>query len=266
MLFKQVVALLALVAGFLGVVACLAGVYPVWLAGSRLDQTNERIFATLDRGLASAQDRVRGVQGRLRESRIRTNEIAQNIRDWSTSKAKERLVSALEIERRAERLAGGLRTTDQWLESLTESIRAIQQLLELEALVGAPVDPASLNNMLEQFTSIRGVLDEVERSINGVREFAVHRPGESEENRLSRVFKLLASMELTAGAIDTRLEDLANRLSQIQADARQLKARITKYILLTILGSYLVLAWIAAGQAALSLCGWKSCCRSRSSI
>jgi hypothetical protein len=38
MLFKRVVAMLARAAGFLGVVGCLAGVYPVWLVGSRLGE------------------------------------------------------------------------------------------------------------------------------------------------------------------------------------------------------------------------------------
>jgi chromosome segregation ATPase len=265
LLFERVVALLALAAGFLGAVACLAGIYAVWLAGSRLDQANTRVFATLDKGLASAQDRVRGVQERLRKSKIRTGEIAQNIRDWSTSNARDRLVSELEIERRAERLAGHLQTIDQWLETITESIRDIQQILELEAQVGAPGDTPSLNNVLEEFTSIRSVLAETERSINSIREFSVHRAGESEENRLSRVFKLLASMELTSAAIDTRLENLVNRLSQIQAEAQQMKARISKYILLATLAGYVVLAWIAAGQAALFRCGWKNCCRNRSS-
>jgi hypothetical protein len=265
MLFKRVVALLALAAGFLGVVACLAGVYPVWLVGSRLNQTNERVFVTLDKVLAAAQDRVRGVQKRLRESKIRTGEIAQNLRDWSTSKAKERLVPAVEIERRVEKLAGHFQTADQWLETSTESIRGIQHVLELGASIGAPVDPILLEKVLEELTSIRARLQETERSINAVHEFAANRVGESDENRLPRVLKLLGSTELMAGAIDTRLEDSVTRLSQIQADAQQLKARRSNYILLMTIGGYLVLAWIAAGQAALCLCGWKNCCRSRSS-
>jgi hypothetical protein len=266
MLFKRVMALLALAAGFLGVVACLAGAYLVWLAGSRLQQANDRVFATLDKGLASAQNRVRGVQERLRESKIKTGEIAQSIRDWSKGKATERLESALEINRRADKLAGHLQTADQWLETLTESIGGMQQILELEALVGAPVDPLSLQNVLEEFKSIQDRLNRLERSINDVREFAVHRAGESEENRLSRVFKLLASIDLTAGAIDTGLEGLVDLLSKVQADARQLKARTDLYLLLTILGGYVVLAWIAAGQVALCLCGWRNWCRSRRSL
>jgi hypothetical protein len=136
----------------------------------------------------------------------------------------------------------------------------------MEALVGAPVDPHSLQNVLEEFKSIQDRLNRLERSINDVREFAVHRAGESEEDRLSRVFKLLASIDLTAGAIDTGLEGLVDLLSKIQADARQLKARTDTYLLLTILGGYVILAWIAAGQVALCLCGWRNWCRSRRSL
>jgi len=87
---------------------------------------------------------------------------------------------------------------------------------------------------------------------------------ESEENRLSRVVNLLSHTELAIGAIDTRLEDSLTRLSQIQTDAQQLQARIGNYILLVTIGGYLVLAWIATGQAALCVCGWKSCRRSQS--
>jgi hypothetical protein len=266
MILKRGMALLALTAGFLGVVACLAGIYAVWLVESRLDQANERVFVTLDRGLASAQDRVRGVQKRLRESKIRTSEIAKNIRDWSRNEAKDRLLSAVEIERRAENLAGYLQTAEQWLETATESIRAIQNFLELGATVGAPVDAISLEDVLEEVTSIQGKLQETEQWINGVREFTVNRADESDDNRLVRILKLLGSTELTAGVIDTRLEKSVTRLSQIQADAQQWKAKTGRYIMLTALGGYLLLAWIAAGQATLCWCGWKNCGRGQSSV
>jgi hypothetical protein len=44
MLFKRFMAVLALAAGFLGALACMLAVYPVWLVGSRLARTNERVF------------------------------------------------------------------------------------------------------------------------------------------------------------------------------------------------------------------------------
>ena len=124
---------------------------------------------------------------------------------------------------------------------------------------GCTISP---DKVLEKLTSTQGKLRAIERSINGVGEFTVNRVGESEDNRLSRVFELLSNTELTAGAIDTRLEDTANRLSQMQADAQQLKASTNNYILVATIGGYLVFAWIAAGQAALCLFGWNNCSRS----
>jgi hypothetical protein len=88
MIFKRFMALTALAAGFLGVVACMVAVYPVWLVGSRLARTNKRVFVAVDKGLASAQDRVHRVQKRLRESKMSTKEIAQSLRAWSTRKPK----------------------------------------------------------------------------------------------------------------------------------------------------------------------------------
>ena len=61
MLLKRVVALLALAGGSLGLLPHV-GSLPLSLAKIRLDRTNDRVFATIDKGLASAQDRVRVVQ------------------------------------------------------------------------------------------------------------------------------------------------------------------------------------------------------------
>jgi len=265
MLFKRVVPLLALAAGSLGLVACIAGVYPISLLKTRLDRTNERVFVTIDEGLASVQDRVREVQQRVRESKIRASEIVPKLRDWRASKAKERLALAVEIKSRVEKIVGRLQAADQLLQKSMDSIGVIRHALDWLVLIGVPADSISPEKVLEKLTSTQGKLREIERSINGVSEFTVNRVDGSEDNRLSRVFELLGKTELTAGAIDTRLEDSANRLSQIQADAQQLKASTSNYILVTTIGGYLVFAWIAAGQAALCLFGWKNCSRSRSS-
>jgi hypothetical protein len=130
---------------------------------------------------------------RLRESKMSTKEIALNIREWSKNKAKGRLMSAVEIERRADKLAGHLQTAQEWLETATESIRGIQQVLELGAGVGAPVDAMTLEKVLEALSSIQDRLQKTERSVNAVRELALNRVGESEDNRRSRIFRLLGT-------------------------------------------------------------------------
>ncbi len=185
------------------------------------------------------------------------------LREGVTSKAKERLASAVEIKSRVEKNVSRLQTADQLLQKSMDSIGVIRHAREWLVLIGVPADSISPEKVLEKLTSTQGKLREIERSVDGVGEFTVNRVGEAEDNRLSRVFEMLGNTELTAGAIDTRLEDSANRLSQMQADAQQLKASISTYILVTTIGGLLVFAWIAAGQAALCLFGWKNCSRSR---
>jgi DNA repair ATPase RecN len=265
MAFKRVVWLLALAFGFLGVALCMVGLYAVWALGSWLERTNDKVFAMIDKGLASAQDGVRRVKERVKESRITSTEIGKSLQDWGTMRAKEGLESRREINSRAEKLAGHLQTADSWLETSAESIRAVQQVQELGNSIGAPLDPASIEKVLKNITSLRSRLQQTERTVDGIREFTANKEGESEENRLARVTKLLGRILATIGEIDTRLDESEKQLSELQTDARQLKATTSSYILVTTIGCYVLLAWIAAGQAALCLWGWANYRQSRSS-
>jgi chromosome segregation ATPase len=264
MLFKRVLGLLTLAFGFLGVVSCVAGVYAVWSLGSRLERANDKLFAMIDKGLAVSQDRIREVETRIKESKITTDEFGQRLRDWSTSRAKEGLVSRLEIESRAEKLVGRLQTAESWLETSTESIRSVQRVMELCNSIGVPMDPASLEEVLENITSLRSRLQQTERTVDGIRAITADKEGESEETRLSRVTTLLGRILVTIGDMDTRLEESVTRLSELQTDARQLKATTSAYILVATVGCYVLLAWIGAGQAALCRWGWTKCRPSRS--
>ncbi len=179
-------------------------------------------------------------------------------------RAKEGPVSRLEIENQAEKLAGHFHTADLWLETSAESIQSVQQILELVNSNGALLGPASFEEVLERIASLRSTLQQIEQTVDGIREFAADKEGESEDNRLSRVSKLLGRILATIGEIDTRLENAVTRLSELQIQAGQLKATTSTYILVASVACYVVLAWIAAGQAALCRVGWTNCCRSRS--
>ena len=205
-MLKRVAAFLALVLGLLGVVACCAGVYAVWLVGSRLERANETVFAAIDRGLAAVEDRVRGVRQRVAESKITTSEVTQKLREWTTKKGKDRLVARFEVESRTEKLAGNLHMADVWLGTSAESVRDTQRLLELGQRLGAGADPASLDEVLERLLCARGKLQEAERAVVELREFATGNVGESEESRLARAAKILARILVTLGEVEPRLE------------------------------------------------------------
>ena len=71
-----------------------------------------------------------------------------------------------------------------------DSIGEIRHACEWLVLIGVPADSISPAKMLEKLTSAQDKLREIEKSINGVGDFTVNRDGESEDNRLSRVFEV----------------------------------------------------------------------------
>jgi hypothetical protein len=258
MQFKRLVALLALAAGSVGILVCIVGAFAAWSLGARLERTNAAFFATIDKGLVAAQDRAHSLQERVEESKITSAEIDQRFRDWDTRKTKEALVSRVDIEGRAEKLSSHLETAESWLEKVADSIQSVQQIMELGNTIGATVDPATVQEVLTNILSVRNTLQETERKVAEIRKFAINQANESEEARVSRVTKLTGRVLLTIGEIDTRLEDSVIRLAELQTRARQSKTQISAYILVTTVACFLLLVWIAAGQAALCQWGWSN--------
>ena len=68
--FDRLVSLLALLLGFVGVVVCAAAFGVVWLTGSRLSQTNERVFNRIDASLTAVRVRILVANHRVQESKI----------------------------------------------------------------------------------------------------------------------------------------------------------------------------------------------------
>jgi chromosome segregation ATPase len=263
MLFRRVVGLLALAFGLVGVAACGAGAYGVWRVQSRLNRANDKVFDAVDRGLAAVQDRIPVAQERVRQSKITADEVGEALRGWATKKAQDRAVAKLEIDNRAEKLAGQLQAVDLRLDASTMAVRDVRQLLELGQGLGADVDPTSTDEVLALLASLQAPLHEAEQTVAEVRRFT-DPDRESPEERLIRVAKLLVRLLATFGEVESRLDKCMARLSELRAEARQLKERTSNRILVGAVACYALLAWGAAGQAALCRWGW-SCCRRRHS-
>jgi hypothetical protein len=213
--------------------------------------------------LEAVEGRVPVVRKRVRESKVTTEELTAGVREWAATKAQDRVVERLEIERRTEKLSGQLRVVDLRLEASTEAVRDVRRVLDLAQGLGARVDPASTDEVLELLASLRGSVQQAEGAVDGVRGFATP-GGESVGDRLTRVAKLLARILLTLSEVDRRLDDLAARLAAARADARQLKTRTSTAIVLGAGVCYGLLAWVAAGQVALCRWGGSRCRRGRS--
>src|SRR5262245_18858965 len=252
MLFNRLAGILALSFGLVGVTGCAAGAYCVWLVWSRLDRANGKFFDAIDRGLGAVQDRVPVVQQRVKDAKFTTAEITDAVRGWAGKKIQERIVTQLEIEGRVETLSGQLQAAALRLDASTEAVLDVRQVIELGQSLGASVDPASTDEVLDQLALLRGKVQQAQQTVDEVRRFAAPGEGESLEDRLVRVAGLLARILLTLSDADRRLDDFAARLSEVRADARQLKERTSRYLLL---GSVACYALLNTSQHERKWCG-----------
>ncbi len=258
--------LLALTLGSVGLLACMVGIFGVWLIKSRLDQANETVTVGLDKGLTSIQDRVRDAQRRIQDSKITASTMSQQLRDWSVEKAKERIVTQLDIEAQTNKLAGQLQSADALLKSSTELFQGGREILVIANQLGASVDPVFLDSALAKLDDARSKLQEVEGSVSEVSQLAAVRDDKSEQTRLNRTLKLVTRTLVTIGEIDTRLDQTVTGLSELQTEAQLLSARISNFILFVAVVACLLLLWLAAGQAALCVVMRRRWYQSRSSL
>ena len=249
----RLVAVLALVSGLVGLTACAAGVYAVWRVESRVQYVNDRVFDLFDDGLSTIRERVRRAADRVRQSRLTSDEVVRALKDRTVLEARNRLITQLEIENRAEKLAGQIRTADVWLDTSQQTARDVRQLLELSRTLGARVDAAALDEVLDSLTSLRDTLAQAEQSVEELRLFAAN-VNIPEEDRLARIAAVAARVAATLLEIAPRLDRLEARLAERQDDSRRLGETAGRWIRWTAIACTAILVWVAAGQ--LCLCGW----------
>jgi peptidoglycan hydrolase-like protein with peptidoglycan-binding domain len=257
MLARRLFAVLALLFGLVGTLACLAGAYAVFQITARLEQANDRAATVIDHGIVSAGNRVRGVQQRVHAAKITTGEIQTKLGQCTTQQVQERLATQFDLERRMDVLSTHLETGDAWLESSSDSLRNLQKLLEISHSLGGRYDEASLDIALEKIDATRTALQDAEQKVQEIRNFATGVAGETDENRLARILKMIVRILATMDVIGTRLDDGIARLDAMRDTVKEGSKTIARDLSLAKIALLFVLFWIAAGQVALFRNGWR---------
>ena len=260
MALRRILAWFAILLGCLGVMASIAAAYAVWSLHQWLDRTSNQAFTIVDTTLTEVRDRVLRAQQRVTESGPATEEIGQRLRDWSKQKAVETADLRLEVGAKAEKLSGWMHQADQWLENSETTLRGTRQIMGLAQALNASVDPALADEGLEKLATARRLMQQANEAVDGIRTFTAQ--AEAKEpltERLARTLPLAARLLAMVTDLDTRLGELAKRLSALQTQAAQLHERTGTFINRLTLVCSLLVAWMALGQVALIYWGWKKC-------
>lgn len=257
MLLRRFASLLAVLFGFLGILACGAGAYAVWQAAAHLERANQVAFDAADRGLGYAEARVKTAQQRVLEAKITTDEVAQKVGNWSAQKVIERTATRFDLGRKADTLTDRLRLADVWMETSSESLTNLRQVLELAKTFGAKVDPATIDELVRRLATARGAVQQVSSTVTEIRDFANAAEGPSDDSRAAGVARVAARILATVTEVDTRLEAGVTRIAEFRAEAETWRKNVSRAIFWASVACYGLLMWIGAGQFALLRSGWR---------
>lgn len=253
--------------GGLGVIFCMAGLVGFWSVGSRLTRSTEKVFKRIDESMVAVQERVVEAQERVQASKITTRDLEQSLKNWTRKETRERLTSRFNVEGKTQQIVLGLRQADQWLEVSEASIQSIQQTLEWGSTLGVPVDIELVDPLLEILGSLQSQLKQSTETVDGIREHAAKiTQGESREERIKQAIQMTLRVLATLGEIDSRLEETADKLSELQSKVQHKKDEVHRWIVMTTIGTLLIITWMGVGQAFMCRHGWEGFHRSRSAI
>ena len=237
-------------------IACASAAAVAWSLASRVSQTSANVFDGIDNTLVIVRDRVVGAQQHVLESKIKTEDVGQSLRDWTREEASERLVSRLEVEEKTRELAQMLKQADLWLETSASSIQAVQQALDLGNSLGVPVEAAMVDTLLTKLADLRTQLQESTETVDTISERAAQFDADNKEERREQVANLVLRVVATLSELDSRLGESAAELDQTRSEVRNLKARALSYLVVARIVVLILIGWMAAGQISLGWYGW----------
>lgn len=249
---------LALSVGLVGFVVCVAVGVATWFVGARVHLAADEVFGAVDGALAAVERRVVQTHERTESLVLTTQGMEEEVRNWLQAEIPARVGAKIDVEQQAERLAAGLDQVDHWLELAESSVQLVQQALEVGSSLGASIETEPVERLLEELTRIRTQLAEADEPVERIRGWASEAGDEElREERFGQIAQLAVRVTATLGLIDTALERIESRLSEIRTATRQAHATAQWWIRVARLGVLLVVGWMAAGQIALCWLGWK---------
>ncbi|MEM8671366.1 MAG: hypothetical protein AAGG48_27850 [Planctomycetota bacterium] len=260
-ILKRIAALVAIILGFLGAIACLALIVGSLVAGTRLRDATSSTYADVDGLFTQAKSRVRQVQEIADDAMVTTSDVRDSLSDWSKRTTRERLREELDerfaLERRTRDLSDALTKADSFAEMSADSITLAIKVTEIANRAGANVDSEGLELLLQQITRLRGSLSDAVDDVNNVSN-ELNMSGDSEDlrDRLEATVELVGRVLVTLKSVQSGIVTFEVNLENAQRRVAETESQLIDWIQWVTLVLVLLFAWSFAGQFALARVGW----------
>ncbi len=246
--------------GAIGILVCLAGIAGVWIAASRLQQVNSRVFRQVDQLIVQVDKRAAQARDAVGGTRNLVDALKQTLQESATELLAERVASLPEIDNLERRLASAMERTNGLVEVSASTAELIEQLL---ATIGAiaPERSVDLKVSSELMATIRATRESLanafERLADVQRRLAEVRQKRDVDVNLSEITKLSLGIVAKLDVVQEQIVTFRSRLDETKSRLAQFQDRMRNWILAGQSLILLLMAWGGAGQYCLLLQGWR---------
>jgi chromosome segregation ATPase len=219
----RILRLSVLTIGLLGTLSCVAMMIGSWVVSAKLSATTQNVFSQIDGTLSDLRERVPQAKERLEAAKITVEDIEYSLRELTKQELGNQLSEQLKLPERTERLDSAAEHADQWLEMSETTLKLVQQILSASR-PNESSQSESLDALLHEIATLRKQLSEIEDFANIIQERIT--PGGDEKpirERIEQAIQLGVRTAATLGLIQSGLEALDRKVSQVQLDVREME-------------------------------------------
>lgn len=254
--FKRLFGLLVLVLGLVGLIGCIAVLGLASANRARLQHKTTQVFAELDQFLLLVDGRLVQTQKRVNTAKLTTKTIEKTLQGWTTRESRRLLSHRLEVVEKTQYLASALEQADEWLafsESVVELAKRGLSLGQDRQEIAKSID-----RLVADLAVLRGQIEEAQKLVADLRE-RIHEFDDEDAvgEHVGQAADLVLRVTVTLDVVDTRLADIRTGVSQTQSQLQEFDGTVRQWITWGVVAVGVLSLWMAAGQVALSLFGWR---------
>tara|TARA_B110000116_G_scaffold263850_1_gene270908 strand:- start:7 stop:840 length:834 start_codon:yes stop_codon:yes gene_type:complete len=248
----------ALIFGYVGLFLCVLGMIFLVVSSRKVDNSNKKIFATLNEILETVEERKNEVRVRFDITVKTVISVKEKLEQWLSDKEEE--VShedKIWLDKKLEELLILLSQADQWMELSQSSLQVVNQAIELANSSGASIETTLTKRIFEEISSVRESLTQLTEEVESIdRQFSVNEKFDINEIILGSVFdfsdKKIASVDIALGHLKTLDNEIVKAKQSLDSYKNKISAWIRNICILMVL----IITWMAIGQLSLSTIGW----------
>lgn len=251
---KPVIGWLAVVLGVLGVVLCVAGLVAVWVYYPLGQEKTEEIYAKIDETLEQADERIQIARERVVTINAMTADFRTSLTEWLT----DRQLDQEHVGRRAEIIAAHLHQARDGLDFAASFLQKVRSAQRVAHPFKKETDTEQLDVLLQELAKVQEHVAEVVNSVDEIRQQAAESgdTAQLEATIEQALGKIVQVMEIIDSA-EEKLETLSSKVTGARSKAEELEARVQRDLRWGRAGASIVLPWMALGQIALCILGWR---------